>query len=361
MNIYQLTVQNFRNLTYVDFNPSAGFNIIYGANGSGKTSLLEAIGYLAFGRSIRQARYSYLINNDAQSFVITAKIHSDHDSDDFVGIERSRNRQTNLKININSVHSSRLLDLVDKICVQIIYPDGIELVSGGPEFRRNFLDWGVFYTYPEFRGLWLDYRKLLSQRNSLLKSAHSALDPTLFIWDDLLVDLSHKISDLRRQYVKDLVPLLKAKLSDFLPQFKFDFIFNQGWDDQLDLASLLRSNLERDRVLGYTYYGCQRADLKIKCDQISASEVLSRGQLKLLVCALRLTQGLLLSEQAARNCIFLIDDISSELDSVSRDVLLKDLSAFHNQVFLTNISKDISFLSRHDCNFIDIKSLIQEF
>ncbi len=76
---------------------------------------------------------------------------------------------------------------------------------------------------------------------------------------------------------------------------------------------------------------------------------------------MRLTQGLLLSEQVSRNCIFLVDDVSSELDSASRDIFLKDLSAFKNQVFLTNITKDIAFLCQHDCNFVDIGSVIQHF
>lgn len=96
---------------------------------------------------------------------------------------------------------------------------------------------------------------------------------------------------------------------------------------------MLNLNIEKDRVLGYTFYGCHRAELRIKCNNFSASETLSRGQLKLLVCAMRLSQGYLLKHQVGKNCIFLIDDLSSELDANSRMLLLNELKECDSQVF----------------------------
>ena len=119
---------------------------------------------------------------------------------------------------------------------------------------------------------------------------------------------------------------------------------------------MLDSNLEKDRILGYTFYGCHRADLKIKCNNFSASETLSRGQLKLLVCAMRLAQGSLLKQQIGKSCVYLIDDLSSELDPISREILLNDLKDCKSQVFLTIISKDIQTPS--DALYIDIEKEI---
>lgn len=361
MKINQLTIQNFRNLAWVELKPEASFNVIYGKNGSGKTSFLEAISYLAMGRSFRTNKYQNLIANGQQGFVISADVESDESGyTDRIGISRSRSRENNgLQISINGRNVSRLLDLVNHICVQIIQPQGVELVSGAPELRRNFIDWGVYYSNQDYQDIWSRYKKLLQQRNFLLKS--KSPDEEIAIWDDLLCNLSEKITSYRENYLNQLNEIIHEKIGYFLPQFKFSFSLSRGWENRSELRSLLRSNLERDKLLGYTFYGCHRADLRIKCDQNQASETLSRGQLKLLVCAMRLSQGTLLQRQHNRSCIYLIDDLSSELDAHSKHILLSDLFRYKNQVFITNISQDLDVPEADSCNFINIAESIQVF
>ncbi len=357
MHISRLIVQNCRNISYLDISPSSNFNLIYGPNGSGKTSLLESISYLGLGRSFRTNKYVSLIKREKDNFTISAKVNGDDSSySDTVGITRFKNRGKGMVVSINSERSARLLDLIDKLSVQVIHPQGIDLILGTPEQRRSYIDWGIYYLYPEFKNHWVNYKKILSQRNYLLKS--NASYDEIQLWDDALSSISEKITQFREEYIKKLLPILDKKLSQFLPDFEFNFFFQKGWENGLSLRSALDFNLEKDRVLGYTFYGCHRADLRVKCNGFLASETLSRGQLKLLVCAMRLSQSHLLREQQGKNCIFLIDDLNSELDPHSRHLLLDDLIDCKCQVFLTNISEHIDIPDHIECNYIDISTSI---
>lgn len=358
MKISHLRILNYRNISSLDIEPSTLFNVIYGKNGSGKTSLLEAISYLGYGRSFRDARYQSLIREEQPYFAISADVIRDStDLSDRIGVCRYRNRNQSLEISINSNKSTRLVDLVDKISVQVIHPQGIDLILGGPEYRRNFIDWGAYYSFPNFKNCWYRYKKLLSQRNSMLKRREPA--ENIQVWDEELSKVSEEITTFREQYIDLLKPILLQKLSSFLPQFEFEILFSKGWENGLQLRSVLNLNIEKDRVLGYTFYGCHRAELRIKCNNFSASETLSRGQLKLLVCAMRLSQGYLLKHQVGKNCIYLIDDLSSELDANSRMLLLNELKECDSQVFLTNITNKLEIPSCSGNSFIDIEKSIE--
>lgn len=353
MFLSRLVISDFRNLEMLDFNPVPGFNVIYGPNGSGKSSVLEAISYLALARSFRGYNYQYLIKSGKKQFSVFAAVNEDEGSV-AANVGVSRGRSDELQIRINGSKVTRLIDLVDKLCVQIIHPQGVELVTQGPELRRNFVDWGVYYSEPSFKDLWLNYKRVLRQRNFLLKSKASDLE--ISIWDDLLASLSEQIDEMRRSYLEKLRGILSAGCKQFLPGFSLRFDLHSGWNKDFKLRDLLAQNLEKDRVLGYTFYGCHRADLKIKSDSISAGATLSRGQLKLLVCAMRLAQGLLLKQETGRSCIYLIDDLNSELDVNSQKILLDNLKQCSCQVFITNISREILLNDDVDVRYVGLNN-----
>ncbi len=385
MFIKRLLITDFRNLHYIDLSPSPHFNFICGPNGSGKTSIIEAIHYLALARSFRSNSYQYLITQGQSRFNLYAEVQEDNNvMPTSIGLSRERGQDAVIKINATPI--SRLLELIDHICVQIIHPQGVELITKEADSRRGFIDWGVYYTDPEFKELWWQYRKILKQRNALLRQEAQAMggrrvlrqrlkeaaqlqwqqpnwqqhnlqaEPVsavssvpsaqsagrffdqMSIWDEALASLSERITQKRLKYLDDLQVILSDLLNDFLPHFKLKFELNFGWEKGQDLRAVLAQNLEKDRVLGYTSYGCHRADLKIKNNNLAAGATLSRGQLKMLVYALRLAQGLLLKEQTNRSCIYLIDDLNSELDDHSQRVLLEKLLQCQHQVFISNIS-----------------------
>ena len=412
MYIKRLLINDFRNLEYVELTPCSGFNFICGPNGSGKTSIIEAIHYLSLARSFRTSSYQYLIRQGQPQFTLFAQVQADNaELDTTIGLLRPRNGEPVIKINSDPI--TRMVDLIDHIYVQIIHPQGVELITKSAEVRRAFIDWGVYYTDPEFKQLWLQYRKTLKQRNTLLRrdgpkrryqSPFSDFTPQLNegisglqgeasltlnaalasnlgfeqqnfgcdkhgcdkpnfgfdemgVWDEALARLSEQITQKRQAYLEQLQVILQDIVGQFLPDFHLKFELNQGWEKGQDLRGLLAQNLEKDRGLGYTLYGCHRADLKIKNNNISAGATLSRGQLKMLVYAMRLAQGMLLRQLTNRTCIYLIDDLNSELDDRAQRILLDTLVSCQHQVFISNIQQELLFPSdTSQCKVFNLES-----
>ncbi|MFZ7142452.1 DNA replication/repair protein RecF [Avibacterium avium] len=333
MAISRLTVENFRNLTAVDLEFDHGFNFLVGNNGSGKTSLLEAIFYLAHGRSFKSAVANRIISYEQPHFTLYGKIQEQQHQWS-VGLQK--HRQGNTQVKINGEEAKKIADLAHLLPMQMITPEGLTLLNGGPSYRRAFLDWGLFHHHSQFHPVWSQLNRLLKQRNAALQQAFRY--EHIHIWDKELVNLANQVSQWRADYAEALRPEIERTCQLFLPELEISVSFHQGWDKNSDYAELLRQNFERDRAIGYTVSGPQKADFRFKANGLPVEDVLSRGQLKLLMCALRLAQGEHLTQQKDRHCIFLIDDFASELDKTKRALLAERLQQSGSQVFVSAIT-----------------------
>lgn len=335
MSLSRLIIQNFRNLHSVDLDLSPQFNFIIGANGSGKTSLLEAIFYLGHGRSFKSHLSNRVIHYEADDFILHGKIEENQHQWS-VGIQKKRTGDTLLKI--NGEDGNKIADLAHLLPMQVITPEGLTLLNGGPSYRRAFLDWGLFHQHTEFYTHWANLKRLLKQRNAALHqiSHYQALKA----WDIELVKIAQIVSKMRADYAENLRPEIEKTTRFFLPELEVNVSFHQGWEKGADYADILAQGFERDRNLGYTMIGPQKADFRFKANGLPVEDVLSRGQLKLLMCALRLAQGEYLVQQKERQCLFLIDDFASELDPTKRELLAHRLRESGSQVFVTAITHD---------------------
>ncbi|SUH33842.1 recF protein [Salmonella enterica subsp. enterica] len=203
--------------------------------------------------------------------------------------------------------------------MQLITPEGFTLLNGGPKYRRAFLDWGCFHNEAGFFTAWSNLKRLLKQRNAALRqvSRYEQLRP----WDKELIPLAEQISTWRRSTVALSHRTWRIPVSSFLPEFSLTFSFQRGWEKETDYADVLERSFERDRMLTYTAHGPHKADFRIRADGAPVEDTLSRGQLKLLMCALRLAQGEFLTRESGRRCLYLIDDFASELDDARRGLL----------------------------------------
>ncbi|AGH39364.1 DNA replication and repair protein recF [Bibersteinia trehalosi USDA-ARS-USMARC-192] len=319
----------------MDLDLSHGFNFLVGANGSGKTSLLEGIFYLGHGRSFKSHISNRIIHYDHDEFTLFGKIEEDkHEWS--VGLQK--NRQGDTKLKINGEDAKKIADLAHLLPMQVITPEGLTLLNGGPTYRRAFLDWGLFHQYTEFHRLWSDLKRLLKQRNAALNQVRDYAE--LKFWDIELAKLAHSVSEMRAMYAEALRPEIEKTCRFFLPELEISVSFHQGWEKGADYLEILAQGFERDKNLGYTMIGPQKADFRFRANSLPVEDVLSRGQLKLLMCALRLAQGEYLVAQKARQCLFLIDDFASELDPVKRELLAHRLRQSGSQVFVTAITHD---------------------
>ena len=336
MGLIQLNVSNLRNITHATLSPHPAFNLITGANGSGKTSLLEAIYFLGRGRSFKTSNSNKLIRKGQSELTISGRIRL-KDREFQLGIQRSSKRT---RIRLAGQTITRASQLTEVLPIQIIEPGLHAFFEQGPEVRRRFLEWGVFHVEPRYEQAWRNYRRVLQQRNAALKAAwrQSAIRQ----WDTLLVESARLIDAYRQAYVERI----EAFLKEFPERQRIDFMhgmtmdYYPGWRQGTDLGEVLVASLDSDLARGFTQSGPHRADIRFKMAGERGRDVLSRGQQKLFISLLFLAQSILLRELTGKDSLILIDDLAAELDESSRATLVSVLLSTGSQVFITATSLD---------------------
>ena len=327
-------LQGVRNLAPLSLSPSPEINLIYGENGSGKTSLLEAVYLLSLGRSFRTHKQKNLIQHEQESLTAFCKVNGKS-----LGIERNRAGERRIKLNGEWIKSAA--ELAKLLPVQLLDPGMFELLEGSPQQRRQYLDWGVFHVEHNFINSWRDMKKCLEARNGLLrreaKSGVAVSDMEKSVWHGQMAKHANRLNELRQAYLSELKPVFEHYMSQLNPDLKVSMSFYQGWGKERDYLELLDEQWESDVRQGFTQLGPQRADLRMKADGQPAMEVLSRGQQKIVVCALKLAQARLYQNAAGKPCIFLVDDLAAELDLKHRNALCGLLEELKCQVFVTAI------------------------
>jgi DNA replication and repair protein RecF len=333
MRINRLHIHHLRNLKQISLNPHPHFNIFWGQNGSGKTSLLEAIHMLGVGRSIRSRQIQSIIMHEHNTLSCFAEVKDDADFVTSMGIEKNRQAQVTCKIGGESC--DRLSQFAGILPLQLITPETFKLLVLGAEERRRFLDWGVFHVEPSFSELCQRYQRLIKQRNAALKLASRW--NSLASWDNELCQIGEKITSLREAHIASLMPFVEKARETLLPSHNIGFEYEKGWGHDLSLEEALKYSLAQDKRWGYTSVGPHRAEVSVTLGNFAAHQVLSRGQQKLLICALYLAQAQHLEATLGKKCVFLVDDLASELDNENRQRLLGLLATQGNQVFLTAV------------------------
>ncbi|NLY59548.1 MAG: DNA replication/repair protein RecF [Gammaproteobacteria bacterium] len=338
MPLKRVTVTGVRNLQPVTLHPSPRINLIYGANGSGKSSFLEAIHLLGLARSFRSTRLQPVIQHGEQQCTVFGEVQQPSGLTNSIGITRSKQADYQIRIDGQTVRS--IAQLAETLPLQLINPESFRLLEGAPKQRRQYLDWGVFHVEHQFLPAWQRLQKSLKQRNSLLRRGRiqrSMLVP----WETELVSAAERIDDFRRDYLQRLKPVFEEILARLVPLDDLTLSYYRGWDKEKPLAQVLDEQFDRDSQLGYTQAGAQRADLRLRCNGMNAVDILSRGQQKLVVCALKIAQGYLLKEYGVQqDCVYLVDDLPSELDAQHRKALCALLEDLECQIFITSVEAE---------------------
>ena len=335
MSIRRLRVQGIRNLQDVDLE-LASVNVFFGANGSGKTSLLEAVYVLGSGKSFRAPRLDPVITHQSPECVVHAAITDSHGSSIPMGLARQRNGEFQGRIQGRTVQNAA--ELARCLPLQLINSDTFQLLEGGPKSRRQFLDWGVFHVEQGFHAVWLDVQRALRQRNALLRHARLAPDQ-LEAWDIHLSARAEELDAFRRGYFDAFYPQFTATLGELASLEDVDLSYQRGWDKETPLKDVLRESLSRDHERGFTVQGPHRADIRVRVKGQSAEQVLSRGQQKLVVCAMKVAQARVFSANRQRDCVFLVDDLPSELDRRHRSALAALLSSLGCQGLVSCVDR----------------------
>jgi DNA replication and repair protein RecF len=354
VRLEKITVFNFRNLQYADLSHLCKFNFIHGVNGSGKTSVLEAIHTLALTRSFRSRKMESVISYGKEDLTVRGEIGflgSGRPVQSVIGVRRPKKGAVLVKLDGERLSTAG--QLAGVMPVQVINPASFELLEGGPGVRRQYLDWGVFHVkHSGFFEYWPRYRKALQQRNSLLRRGN--IDAALLApWDSELVAMGGLIHqarakhfDLLAEAFDEIYSRLLASLGERFDQMPdLSMTMMAGWKvEEQTLGESLESGLAGDLRAGFTRSGPHRADIEFRLGRVAAGDVLSRGQIKTIVCALKLAQSRVLLNQGI-STVFLIDDLAAELDEKRCEAVFKELVELDVQVFASSVRQsDLSDL-----------------
>lgn len=324
MWIELLRIGDLRCLAEAELALAPGLNYLLGANGAGKTSVLEAAYVISRGHSFRPGSRDALIRRGAEGFQVFARVqHPGSETSQKLGLER---RPGVWAGRLDDRPLERLTDLFRRCAVCCFEPGSHELIAGPSELRRSFLDWGVFHVEQDFLHQWRRYQSALKQRNALLRQ--DGPDAQLDAWDAELERWGQGITSLRENYMRDFSRHFSALAQRLLPELPgASARFAAGWnvDAGVDLAAQLLVNRPRDRQRQTTTVGPHRADWRPVFAELDAPAQLSRGQAKLTALAAVLAQARCYRDSAGEWPVVLVDDLPSELDLHHQDLLLGEL------------------------------------
>jgi DNA replication and repair protein RecF len=340
MSLAELRLEDLRCLPRVQLTLHPRLNLITGDNGSGKTSVLEAIYLLGRGRSFRTRHTEQLIAHAAPELRVFGRIESRDHISHSIGLACSR--VDGLTARIDGLDVRSLAPLSEVFPVQVIDPGIHRLVEEGPVQRRRWLDWAVFHVEPDFVGHWQGYHRALRQRNAALKSGSDAA-----LWDWELVRLGKLLTDARARMVDALQPYWAAALRD-LDAVPVSLGYFQGWSRDQDLGNALTAHMVRDRERGSTSYGPHRFDVLLRLEGRPARDLVSRGQQKVIGAAMALTMTRYVAEVAGRAPTLLLDDPAAELDRVHTEALLRAVAGIGGQLVVTALRPEDTPLGTPD-------------
>jgi len=348
--LLEVQIKDVRNISSITFHPSLKLNIIAGPNGSGKTSLLEALYLLSRARSFRTQNIKKVISNNKEHLIVYAKIKQ-QDVENKVAIKKST---TETQIRVNGKTEKKSSELSRYLHTHLIRPESQTLLERGSTARRSFVDWGVFHVKHEFLQTAKKYNQLLKQRNKLLKSKKLE---TLGAWDKKLVEYGIIITKERKKCVVLLEDELKLITHDLMGEVNIKLVFLNGWSNEVEFEESLSKNLNRDTLYGYTTTGPHKSDMQVLIDNKPAQDFLSRGQMKLLVISLYLAQIKITSQYKGKPICVLLDDLAAELDVDSLKKVMVFLDKLSVQVFITTTKKELfkSYIEDNEANVFHVK------
>lgn len=328
MSLAELTVDNVRCIAHAELSLHPRHNLIWGPNGSGKTSLLEAAFLLGRGRSFRTRNSERLIRHGQPQLTVFGRTAGVIPQG--LGIQVSKSEGT--KARIGGTAAGSLTELSQAFPVQVIDPGVHKLVEEGGYRRRRWLDWAVFHVEQPFADHWVRYTRAIKQRNAALRTQPDQAA----IWDPEVARLGELIAESRGRLLDRLQALWRSTVLT-LSGLDVDLHYSRGWSQDSSLLESLQESRLRDQARGLTHPGPHRGDILLRVHGRVARDVLSRGQQKLVAIAMVLAQLYLLREATQTTPLLLLDDPAAELDGEHLLKFIERVRELECQLVLTSL------------------------
>ena len=331
MQIKNLKIHNFRNYINQEIEFCSNVNILYGNNAQGKTNILESIFICAMGKSFRTNKEKDIIKLGEEKAKIEI-IYEKSDREGKISIELSNKK----KIFLNGLCIKKLSDLLGNINVVIFSPDDIDILKGGPQKRRRFLDIMISQLRPAYIHTLNMYLKTLEQRNAYLKQIKlfNKSEEMLDIWDEKLVELGYKIYKYREDFIKKLqekINVIHPMVTKNEEQLKIEYKTDSS--DKCKFLKLLKKNRKVDILKGFSGKGIHRDDFMIYINKRLINIYGSQGQHRTSILSLKQAEVEIIYDEIGEYPILLLDDFMSELDEKRRRSFLENVK--NTQILIT--------------------------
>ncbi len=340
MWLERISVLNYKNIEQVDLDFSPKVNCIIGKNGMGKTNLLDAVYYLSFCKSAMNSADMQSIMHGKDFFVLQGLYRTDDggQEDIYCGLKRKQKKH----FKRNKKEYMRLSEHIGLIPLIMVSPSDSELIIGGSEGRRRFID----VVISQFDRIYLDhlirYNKALLQRNVLLRSKVAPDEEMLTIWEEMMAKSGELVYQKRKDFINEFIPFFQSYYSYISQDKEKVSLAYKSQVDQGDLLQLLKASRLQDSYLGYSTVGVHKDDLVMQLGEYPLKREGSQGQSKTYLIALKLSQFEFLKRTGSRTTpIVLLDDIFDKLD-VSRVEQIVKLVAGNSfgQIFITDTNRE---------------------
>lgn len=338
MKLNKLSILNYKNIRQADLEFTSKINCIVGNNGMGKTNLLDAIYYLSFCKSHLSNIDNQNITHDAEFMMIQGDyLLRENDENIYCGIKRRQKKQ----FKRNKKDYPRLSDHIGLLPLVLVSPQDHNLILGGSEERRKFVDGVISQFNKSYLEALLQYNNALKQRNALLKNETMQDDSLFEIWEEQMAEFGSYIHKERKAFIERFIPLFQSNYSHISEDKEQISLVYKSQLNEAELSALLSKNRNRDKLIGHSSNGIHKDDLEMKLGEYPIKQVGSQGQNKTYLISLKLAQFNFLKTTHEVNPILLLDDIFDKLDEerVKKIIELVANDDF-GQIFISDTNRE---------------------
>lgn len=340
MVLKHISILNYKNLEQVELEFSPKMNCVFGLNGMGKTNLLDAVYYLSFCKSSTNPIDSQNIRHEQEFFVIQGFYETEDGSPEeiYCGLKRRQKKQ----FKRNKKEYTRLSDHIGFIPLVMVSPADSDLIAGGSDERRRFMDVVISQYDKEYLDALIRYNKALAQRNSLLKSEMPVDEELYLVWEEMMASAGEVVFQKRAAFIEEFIPIFQSFYS-YISQDseKVNLTYDSHARDT-SLLDVFKSNRVKDRIMGYTLRGVHKDELNMLIGDFPIKREGSQGQNKTYLIALKLAQFDFLKRTGSHTTpLLLLDDIFDKLDATRVEQIVKLVAGdSFGQIFITDTNRE---------------------
>ena len=340
MILKRISILNYKNLEQVELDFSPKMNCFIGQNGMGKTNLLDAVYYLSFCKSSANPIDSQNIKHNQDFFVVQGSYLTDEGEPEevYCGLKRRQKKQ----FKRNKKEYSKLSDHIGLIPLVMVSPADSELILGGSEERRRFMDVVISQYDREYLSTLIRYNKAMAQRNTLLKAEVEPDDELMNVWEEMMASAGEVVFRKRNDFINEFIPTFQSFYSYISQDQEVVNLSYESHAMQGNLLQIIRESRQRDRIMGYSLKGIHKDDLVMQLAEYPIKRVGSQGQNKTYLVALKLAQFDFLRRTGSNTTpLLLLDDIFDKLDASRVEQIVKLVSGDKfGQIFITDTNRD---------------------